>query len=98
MGSNEKEGFQYVDGIIDVLNQLNIDTILDDRTNLTIGKRFTYARIIGFPYVIVIGKSITEFPPMIEVHNINDLTDTKIPVNDLFSYFNDENIKKNIKK
>ncbi|CAL7937952.1 unnamed protein product [Xylocopa violacea] len=55
-GSKESEGSQYVDGIIDTLNELNIDAILDDRTNLTIGNRFMHARITGFPYIIVIVK------------------------------------------
>ncbi|KAG6795174.1 proline--tRNA ligase, mitochondrial isoform X1 [Apis mellifera caucasica] len=92
-GSKEENKSQYVKEVMEILNQLNIDTILDDRTNLTIGKRFMHARITGFPYVIIIGKSIMNFPPLIEIHNINNSTNCKISLNDIPNYFNNEDIK-----
>ncbi|XP_061941636.1 probable proline--tRNA ligase, mitochondrial isoform X2 [Apis cerana] len=92
-GSKEENKSQYIKEVMEILNQLNIDTILDDRTDLTIGKRFMHARITGFPYVIIIGKSIMNFPPLIEIHNINNSTNCEISLNDIPNYFNNEDIK-----
>lgn len=52
-----------------------------------------HARITGFPYVIIIGKSIMNFPPLIEIHNINNSTNCEISLNDIPNYFNNEDIK-----
>ncbi|CAK9808126.1 Probable proline--tRNA ligase, mitochondrial [Anthophora quadrimaculata] len=92
-GSKEESVSQHVNKIIEILDQLNIDAILDDRVNLSIGNRFMHARVTGFPYVIIIGKSIMEFPPQVEVHSINDLTNCKIPLDNISTYFHNENTK-----
>ncbi|KAL2739659.1 hypothetical protein V1477_011048 [Vespula maculifrons] len=57
-GSKEEIASSYVEQIYDILCKLGIDTILDDRTDLTIGKRLLYVRNTGFPYAIIIGKSV----------------------------------------
>lgn len=92
-GSKEESKSQYTKQIVETLDQLNIDTILDDRTNLSIGNRFLHARATGFPYVIIIGKSIMKTPPLLEVHNIYNSTNCEISVDNVSSYFNNENIK-----
>lgn len=92
-GSKEESALQYVKDIIEVLTQLNTDIILDDRTHLTIGNRLMHARVTGFPYVVIIGKSAMQSPPLIEIHDINNSTNCQIPFDDISSYFNKEGIK-----
>lgn len=48
----------YIGQIYDILCKLGIDAILDDRTDLTIGKRLLYVRNTGYPYAIILGKSV----------------------------------------
>lgn len=92
-GSKEENGSQYVDEIIEVLDRLNIDFVLDDRTNLTIGFRLMHSRVSGFPYAIVIGKSTMRSPPLIEVHDIYDSTSYELPTEAISNYFNDRAVK-----
>ncbi|KAG5850045.1 probable proline--tRNA ligase, mitochondrial [Anguilla rostrata] len=47
--------------------RLKGEVVLDDRTQLTIGKRFKDAGRLGYPYVIVVGKSAAEEQPRFEV-------------------------------
>ncbi|XP_060824405.1 probable proline--tRNA ligase, mitochondrial [Bombus pascuorum] len=92
VGSKEESALQYVKDIIEIFNQLKTDIILDDRTHLTIGNRLIHARITGFPYVVIIGKSAIQSPPLIEIHDINSSTNCQIPLGDISSYFNREGI------
>ncbi|XP_043600786.1 probable proline--tRNA ligase, mitochondrial isoform X1 [Bombus pyrosoma] len=93
VGSKEESALQYLKDIIEVLTRLNTDIILDDRTHLTIGNRLMHARVTGFPYVVIIGKSAIQSPPLIEIHDINSSTNCQIPLDDISSYFNKEGIK-----
>ncbi|KZC12434.1 putative proline--tRNA ligase, mitochondrial, partial [Dufourea novaeangliae] len=92
-GSKEETATQYVDQIVETLTHLNIDTVLDDRTELTIGNRFKQACITGYPYVIILGKTAVKSPPMIEIHNINDSTHSNITVESVQNYFEVNNVK-----
>ncbi|XP_033324898.2 prolyl-tRNA synthetase 2-like protein, mitochondrial [Megalopta genalis] len=92
-GSKEESATQYVDKIFEILHQLNIDAILDDRTNLTIGARFKLSNYTGYPYIIVIGKTAMNSPPTFEIHNINDSTCSDLSLESIYSYFDAENIK-----
>ncbi|XP_076166178.1 prolyl-tRNA synthetase 2-like protein, mitochondrial isoform X2 [Ptiloglossa arizonensis] len=93
VGSKEATASQYVNQILNILNELNIDTILDDRTELTIGNRFVHARFTGFPYVIVIGRTAMQSPPLFEIHNAYDSTHCEITLESVHNYFNNENKK-----
>ncbi|KAJ6221134.1 hypothetical protein RDWZM_006946 [Blomia tropicalis] len=53
-------------------NRFNEDVLIDDRSNLTIGKRLLTARSIGIPFIIVAGKSIIENVPKFELINVYD--------------------------
>jgi len=44
------------------------DIVVDDRTHLTIGKRFIEAKKLGFPFVVAMGKKITENPSLFELY------------------------------
>ncbi|XP_056388159.1 probable proline--tRNA ligase, mitochondrial [Hyla sarda] len=59
---------ELYDSIVTIPHMSN-EAVLDDRDHLTIGKRVMEARMMGYPYVIVIGKKALESPPMFEVRN-----------------------------
>ncbi|XP_025416331.1 probable proline--tRNA ligase, mitochondrial isoform X2 [Sipha flava] len=44
------------------------DIVVDDRTHMTIGKRFIEAKKLGFPFVIIVGKKVTESPSLYELY------------------------------
>ncbi|KAG7513246.1 hypothetical protein JOB18_002690 [Solea senegalensis] len=43
------------------------EVVLDDRTQMTVGKRLKDANILGYPYVIVVGKGALEGTPRFEM-------------------------------
>lgn len=49
------------------LPHLRGEVVLDDRTQMTIGKRLKDASRLGYPYVIVVGQGAQEEPPRFEV-------------------------------
>ncbi|XP_012288887.1 probable proline--tRNA ligase, mitochondrial [Orussus abietinus] len=96
-GSKEIASMQYVDIIHQILSRLNIDTILDDRINLTIGKRMVYARRSGYPYIIVIGKLAMQPVPQFEVFDVNNGTELILNSEELSNYFS-QNTELDIKE
>ncbi|NXI58480.1 SYPM protein, partial [Chloroceryle aenea] len=71
----EKEGAALLERVYDdlaeVLPHLAGDSVLDDRTQMTIGKRLKDANKLGYPYVVIAGKRVCEDPPVFEVWNQN---------------------------
>ncbi|NXB74351.1 SYPM protein, partial [Donacobius atricapilla] len=59
------------DDLAEALPHLAGDSVLDDRTQLTVGKRLKDAKRLGYPYVVVAGKKVCEEPPIFEVWNQN---------------------------
>ncbi|NXE18935.1 SYPM protein, partial [Ardeotis kori] len=57
--------------LADALPHLAGDSVLDDRTQMTIGKRLKDASKLGYPYVVVAGKRVREDPPVFEIWNQN---------------------------
>ncbi|XP_043941431.1 probable proline--tRNA ligase, mitochondrial isoform X2 [Protopterus annectens] len=55
------------DTITETLTPLKGEVLLDDRSHLTIGKRFKDADKLGYPYVIVAGKKLLEDPHHFEM-------------------------------
>lgn len=49
------------------LPNLKGEVVLDDRTQLTIGKRLKDANILGYPYVVVVGNKAMEEQPVFEL-------------------------------
>ncbi|NXM28058.1 SYPM protein, partial [Oxyruncus cristatus] len=62
---------QVYDHLAEALPHLAGDSVLDDRTQLTIGKRLKDANKLGYPYVVIAGKRACEDPPVFEVWNQN---------------------------
>ena len=80
--------------ICEILSESNIDFIIDDRTNLTIGNRLIYSRKCGFPFVIVVGKLATSSSPLFEFYDLNNSKRDDVSIETLFSFFNNHDIKK----
>ncbi|NXG78419.1 SYPM protein, partial [Baryphthengus martii] len=74
-GSKEEEGAVVLERMYDDLGEalphLAGDSVLDDRTQMTIGKRLKDANKLGYPYVVIAGKRVCEDPPVFEVWNQN---------------------------
>ncbi|NXG67489.1 SYPM protein, partial [Hemiprocne comata] len=62
---------QLYDHLAEALPHLASDSVLDDRTHLTIGKRRKDAEKLGYPYVVIAGKRVCEDPPVFEVWHQN---------------------------
>lgn len=94
-GSKEETANQYLDKITEVLCQLNIDVIIDDRTESTIGRRFRNADVTGFPYIIVIGKAALEPTPLFEVHDVYNSKSQNLSFEAVCDYFKSMKEKSN---
>ncbi|CAM1309055.1 PARS2 (predicted), partial [Pycnogonum litorale] len=71
MGSKEAASSLMADHLYDVLSSIfPNDVIIDDRTNLSIGRRVLDAKRLGFPFVIVCGKHTLETLPKIELNDV----------------------------
>ncbi|NXG13701.1 SYPM protein, partial [Grallaria varia] len=71
----EEEGVAQLERVYNhvaqALPHLDGDAVLDDRTQLTIGKRLKDANKLGYPYVVIAGKRVCQDPPVFEVWNQN---------------------------
>lgn len=74
-GSKEEASVKFSkDEIYQLLESreaLKDEVVVDDRTNLTIGKRLMDAKKLGIPYIIVVGSKATENDPKVELHDTN---------------------------
>nr|XP_013031601.2 probable proline--tRNA ligase, mitochondrial [Anser cygnoides] len=74
-GSKEEQGAALLERIYDDFVEahphLAGDAVLDDRTQMTIGKRLKDAKKLGYPYVVIAGKRVCEDPPVFEVWDQN---------------------------
>lgn len=61
------------------------DIIVDDRTHMTIGKRFVEAKKLGFPFVVVMGKKMNESPSLYELYDANTKKSDHYVLNDLIN-------------
>ncbi|OXB51380.1 hypothetical protein ASZ78_008785 [Callipepla squamata] len=70
-GSKEEQGTALLERLYDdvaqALPRLVGDTVLDDRTQMTIGRRLKDANKLGYPYVVIAGRRVCEEPPAFEV-------------------------------
>lgn len=70
-GSKTEEASALAENIAHSLGQtlpcFKGEVVLDDRTNMTIGKRLKDAKRLGYPYVVVVGQGALEERPIFEV-------------------------------
>lgn len=73
----------------------NLDTIfsnnvlIDDRINLTIGRRYFEAKKNGYPFIIVLGKKTLETQPLVELTDLINGNQLHLNENDLLIYLKD---------
>ncbi|XP_071555239.1 probable proline--tRNA ligase, mitochondrial isoform X1 [Temnothorax nylanderi] len=92
-GSKEEDTSVYVEQLSEILCKRDIDAILDDRSHHTIGKRLVFARALGYPYIIVIGKAATQSVPLFEIHDVNNSTYRELSLDQISDYFDNINFK-----
>ncbi|KAL6257409.1 hypothetical protein P5V15_010981 [Pogonomyrmex californicus] len=92
-GSKEESTSIYVEHLFEILRKRDIDAILDDRTHHTIGKRLLFARVTGYPYIIVIGKAVTQSVPLFEIHDVNNSTCRELSLEQMNDYFDNIDFK-----
>ncbi|XP_050452625.1 probable proline--tRNA ligase, mitochondrial isoform X1 [Cataglyphis hispanica] len=92
-GSKEESASNYVERLFEILCKRDIDAILDDRTQFTIGKRFVFARALGYPYIIIIGKLSTRPIPLFEVYDVNNSVHNELSLEQISHYFDNINLK-----
>ncbi len=60
-GYKSETFFQLAEDLSDQLNSmpgLTGEVVIDDRTQMTVGKRLYEARRLGYPHVVIIGKKV----------------------------------------
>lgn len=62
------------------------DLIIDNRRDMTIGKRLLEARRIGYPFIVVIGRKALQPVPEFEVHHILTNAETSITETAVIEY------------
>lgn len=67
-------------------NNLGNDVVIDDRTSMTIGKRFLDMKKLGIPYILIIGTKSMDENPTIEVHSLKSNEIINLSVNDAISF------------
>ncbi|XP_022904196.2 probable proline--tRNA ligase, mitochondrial isoform X1 [Onthophagus taurus] len=65
---------------------LKNDVLIDDRVQMTIGRRFLEAKQVGYPFIVVLGQKITENPPLFELNNLIEGKQHFLTENELISY------------
>lgn len=73
---------------------LQDDFIVDDRVNLTIGRRYLEACQIGYPFVIVIGNKSTEDHPLLELNSLNSKEKFYFSISELLEYIKEHVVSK----
>jgi len=64
------------------------ETLIDDRLDLTIGRRLKDVQKLGIPYILVLGKSVIE-KNCVEVFEVSTGTQQLFPKSEIFNYLYD---------
>lgn len=62
------------------------DLIVDDRTNLTIGRRVMEAKLMGYPYIVIIGKAASQTPSLFEVLDVSNDFSQELSLEALYGF------------
>lgn len=62
------------------------DVLIDDRENMTIGKRLLYAKRMGYPFIIVLGSKVIHNPALYEIINTKDGTQKYVTFEEVIDY------------
>jgi len=83
-----------------MMNVFKNEVLLDDRLDETVGKRLSSVRALGIPYIVVMGKSILQEPPVRPLLEIQDVLNGKtvfLTEHDAINYLYDAKQKYTIK-
>lgn len=73
--------------LLDSIDQLQDNVLLDDRCNLTIGRRLVDARRFGYPFVVIIGPKALEESPLFELKDLEKNETLFLNLHQLLDYF-----------
>lgn len=62
------------------------NVLIDDRINLTIGRRYLEAKKNGYPFILVLGKKTLEAQPLFEITDVINDKQLYLNENDLFMF------------
>ena len=89
-GSKEFVAYDQVIKLYDQLdsrNEFQNDVIIDDRSNITVGKKLKEAKQTGYSNIILFGKDcVSEHNPVVELHRGKEEM-VKLPVNQVMYHF-----------
>lgn len=85
-GSKQEKMAQLSYDIYTRLQSSNIDVIVDDRTEMSIGKRFLDVRKFGYPFAIIVGKNSLDSVPTVEVHDVYNRTHVNLAHENVIEY------------
>lgn len=91
-GSKEESAAEFSDHFAKIISQNSIYTdnvLVDDRLDLTIGRRVKELKAIGIPYLLVIGKKACEDIPKFEVINVYKDESLELTHAETMEYFGD---------
>lgn len=76
--------------LLEAYEALRDEIIVDDRTNMTIGKRMMDTKKLGIPYIIVIGSKATGPEPLVEVHNLSDCSTAYMTISEAVNFISSQ--------
>ncbi|XP_054707160.1 probable proline--tRNA ligase, mitochondrial [Uloborus diversus] len=94
-GSKEEPVTPFAVHLAECLNKidwLNNNIVIDERTNLTIGKRLQDASAIGIPFVIVVAGSALEEVPKVEVVDVYNSQTMFLTHKEILYYFRSKSL------
>lgn len=65
-------GSRMADNIADALKSKGFDVLIDNRSQLTIGRRRIDSLAYGFPFRVIVGRESTDEVPKFELHHSNE--------------------------
>ena len=80
-----EEKVQFAEKIYGMMKEQNIDCILDDREKISIGAKIKDCKVLGTPYMIVLGDKSSE--DEIEIENVKTGEVKKVTLNELKNMF-----------
>lgn len=88
-----KDLVEKVYDLIESIPGLENDVLLDDRSSLTIGRRFLEARKMGYRFIVVIGKKAVEENALYEITDLK--LNSQLHLNEvaLINYIKQNHIK-----
>lgn len=60
---------------------------------MTLGKRLRHAKLLGIPYIVLVGKKIKDDIPKVEVQNLCDDSVSDVSVKELDDFIKNELVK-----